>query len=78
MFCISAKLTNIRNVRYYLTNAEIEVLETYADNIAERIPTGSVIVELGSGYGPGSHLTRDWKRAPCFVSTNTFAATSEK
>jgi hypothetical protein len=35
--------------RYYLTNAEIEVLETYADNIAERIPSGSVIVELGSG-----------------------------
>jgi uncharacterized SAM-dependent methyltransferase len=35
--------------RYYLTNAEIEVLETYADNIAERIPSGSIMVELGSG-----------------------------
>jgi uncharacterized SAM-dependent methyltransferase len=35
--------------RYYLTNAEIEVLETYANNIAERIPSGSIIVELGSG-----------------------------
>ncbi|KAF1944312.1 hypothetical protein EJ02DRAFT_420396 [Clathrospora elynae] len=34
---------------YYLTNAEIEVLETYADRIAERIPAGSIIVELGSG-----------------------------
>ncbi|KAF1831095.1 hypothetical protein BDW02DRAFT_601127 [Decorospora gaudefroyi] len=34
---------------YYLTNAEIEVLDTYADNIAERIPSGSIMVELGSG-----------------------------
>ena len=35
---------------YYLTNAEIEVLERYADNIAERIHRGSRLVELGSGY----------------------------
>lgn len=35
---------------YYLTNAEIEVLETYADAIAQRIPTNAIIVELGSGY----------------------------
>jgi len=34
---------------YYLTGAEIEVLETYAVRIAERIPSGSVVVELGSG-----------------------------
>lgn len=34
---------------YYLTNAEIEVLEAYADRIAERIRPGSVVVELGSG-----------------------------
>jgi uncharacterized SAM-dependent methyltransferase len=34
---------------YYLTNAEIEVLETYADHIAERILPGSIVVELGSG-----------------------------
>ncbi|KAF2845455.1 hypothetical protein T440DRAFT_511537 [Plenodomus tracheiphilus IPT5] len=34
---------------YYLTNAEIETLETYGSEIAERIPSGSVIVELGSG-----------------------------
>ncbi|KAI1530374.1 hypothetical protein PtrSN001C_008697 [Pyrenophora tritici-repentis] len=34
---------------YYLTNAEIEVLETYADSIAERISSPSIIVELGSG-----------------------------
>jgi hypothetical protein len=40
---------NVRYARYYLTNAEIEVLETYADKIAERIPPNSIIVELGSG-----------------------------
>ena len=34
---------------YYLTNAEIEVLETYANQIAERVRPGSVVVELGSG-----------------------------
>jgi L-histidine Nalpha-methyltransferase / hercynylcysteine S-oxide synthase len=34
---------------YYLTNAEIEVLETYADNIADRIKPNSIVVELGSG-----------------------------
>ncbi|OAL45405.1 hypothetical protein IQ07DRAFT_520423 [Pyrenochaeta sp. DS3sAY3a] len=34
---------------YYLTNAEINVLDTYADDIAERIAPGSIIVELGSG-----------------------------
>ena len=39
---------------YYLTNAEIEVLERYADQIAERIPYGSQIVELGSGYAAAS------------------------
>lgn len=35
--------------QYYLTNAEIEVLETCADKIAERVRPGSVVVELGSG-----------------------------
>ena len=35
---------------YYLTNAEIEVLETNADFIAGTIPPESVILELGSGY----------------------------
>lgn len=34
---------------YYLTNAEIETLETYCDAIADRIPTDSMLVELGSG-----------------------------
>ena len=35
---------------YYLTNAEIEVLESHADDIARLIPAGSQILELGSGY----------------------------
>jgi L-histidine Nalpha-methyltransferase / hercynylcysteine S-oxide synthase len=34
---------------YYLTNTEIDVLEKYADHIAERIQPNSIIVELGSG-----------------------------
>lgn len=34
---------------YYLTGAEIDVLETYAVRIAERVPSGSIVVELGSG-----------------------------
>jgi uncharacterized SAM-dependent methyltransferase len=34
---------------YYLTNAEIEVLEKHAERIAERIKPGSIVVELGSG-----------------------------
>jgi EasF-like predicted methyltransferase len=35
---------------YYLTNAEIEVLEKYAGSIAERIKPNSIVLELGSGY----------------------------
>jgi uncharacterized SAM-dependent methyltransferase len=34
---------------YYLTNAEISVLQTSSDNIAKAIPSGSMVVELGSG-----------------------------
>lgn len=34
---------------YYLTNMEIELLEKYAESIAERIEDGAVVVELGSG-----------------------------
>ena len=37
---------------YYLTNAEIEVLEKHAQRIGNIICSGSVIVELGSGYEP--------------------------
>ena len=36
--------------QYYLTGQEIKVLESYADRIAERIPSGAMVVELGSGY----------------------------
>lgn len=36
--------------QYYLTGQEIELLEQYAERIAERIPNGSMVVELGSGY----------------------------
>ncbi|EME40669.1 hypothetical protein DOTSEDRAFT_74272 [Dothistroma septosporum NZE10] len=35
--------------QYYLTGQEIYVLERYADRIAERIPDGAMVVELGSG-----------------------------
>ena len=36
---------------YYLTNAEIEILKRNADHIAEDVQAGSLVVELGSGYG---------------------------
>lgn len=47
---------------YYLTNAEIEVLNHHADRIADRIGTGSQLIELGSGYG-----IRPLPQAPCIV-----------
>lgn len=34
---------------YYLTNDEIEVLESFARDIAQNIPSGAMIIELGSG-----------------------------
>ena len=34
---------------YFLTNAEIDVLERSADSIAKAIPSGSMVIELGSG-----------------------------
>ncbi|KAL2021332.1 hypothetical protein VTK56DRAFT_7303 [Thermocarpiscus australiensis] len=34
---------------YYLTNDEIEVLKSFARDIAERIPSGAMVIELGSG-----------------------------
>lgn len=36
---------------YYLTNAEIGVLQQHATTIAKLIPEGCTILELGSGYG---------------------------
>jgi uncharacterized SAM-dependent methyltransferase len=35
---------------YYLTNDEIAVLKTSAAAIVELIPSGTMIVELGSGW----------------------------
>jgi len=35
---------------YYLTNAEIGVLEAFANNIVERTVEGTRLVEFGSGY----------------------------
>jgi len=35
---------------YYLTNAEINALESYGNQIAQQIQSGSLVVELGSGY----------------------------
>jgi L-histidine Nalpha-methyltransferase / hercynylcysteine S-oxide synthase len=53
---------------YYLTNAEIDVLNTHADEIAARIPAKSMLVELGSGYAPLPQPYRlprlKWPRCP--------------
>lgn len=35
--------------QYYLTGQEIQVLTEHADKIADRIPNGALVVELGSG-----------------------------
>jgi uncharacterized SAM-dependent methyltransferase len=35
---------------YYLTNAEIEVLQNYSKKIVERVPENAQLLELGSGY----------------------------
>jgi uncharacterized SAM-dependent methyltransferase len=35
---------------YYLTNAEIEVLETHSRRLVEKIPSTAQLLELGSGY----------------------------
>lgn len=34
---------------YYLTNAERTILQNHADEIASRVNSGTIIVELGSG-----------------------------
>lgn len=36
---------------YYPTNAEIEILQKHAAELATFIPQGCVILELGAGYG---------------------------
>lgn len=35
---------------YYLTSAETAILRNNSEDFAKRIPTGSIIVELGSGF----------------------------
>lgn len=35
---------------YYLTNAEIDVLQKYSERIVEHVPEGAQLIELGSGY----------------------------
>jgi uncharacterized SAM-dependent methyltransferase len=35
---------------YYLTNAEIDVLKRFAVSIAEALPAGAQVIELGSGF----------------------------
>lgn len=35
---------------YYLTNAEIEVLQNHSKKIVERVPENAQLLELGSGY----------------------------
>ena len=59
---------------YYLTNAEIEVLEKNADEIAKWIRPGSLVVELGSGYATGHDLqTRILVVDPCVETNRTLA-----
>jgi hypothetical protein len=41
-----------------LTNAEIDVLTRSAHSIAENIPSGSMIIELGSGLVIAKQLSR--------------------
>lgn len=43
---------------YYPTNAEIQVLETHAKSIVERIPNNGQLLELGSGYALVTLITR--------------------
>jgi uncharacterized SAM-dependent methyltransferase len=43
---------------YYLTNAEIEVLETHSRRLVERIPSNAQLLELGSGYVVFPGVTR--------------------
>lgn len=43
---------------YYLTNAEIEVLETHAARIAKQVPENAQLVELGSGFVPSHPIPK--------------------
>ena len=41
---------------YYLTNTEIALLERFASQLADHIPDGALLLELGSGYDAISSL----------------------
>lgn len=64
---------------YYLTNSEIEILEKYACNIAQHIQPGSILVELGSGYGSSrQQCPTNANEHNMFVNTNHRPATYAK
>lgn len=50
----NCKLTLMNQItyldEYYLTNNEINVLTRHAADIASQIPSGAIVVELGSGF----------------------------
>ena len=48
--CLSVQHTMLTLLmQYYLTNVELEILQTWATEMAELIKPDSMIVELGSG-----------------------------
>lgn len=70
---------------YYLTNAEIEVLENHSSEIAKLVPAGSLLLELGSGYvlaSKSSHnshpITMTVARGTLKLLTVTSSETSAK
>lgn len=54
---------------YYLTNAEIEVLNTHSDSIAKEIPHGVQLIELGSGYATASLRAYTEIRRSCRIGS---------
>ena len=55
---------------YYLTNAEIELLENHAPAIADLVPDDCDILELGSGYE--LTLCKQQNDPPFSTSTTAF------
>jgi uncharacterized SAM-dependent methyltransferase len=47
MTLIRAQITYLEE--YYLTNDEIALLESHSAEIAKYVPSGSMVIELGSG-----------------------------
>ena len=46
---MSQHLLLTAGMQYYLTNVELDILQTWATDIAQHIKPHSIIVELGSG-----------------------------